>query len=76
MSFLPIRVLVVEEHPFKQLVATQVFKDSGCEWVMGVADVAAALELLDRTGTVDIVLCTLKEEGLQGLTTQIGRAHV
>ncbi|MDD0987457.1 EAL domain-containing protein [Pseudomonas shahriarae] len=69
MSFLPIRVLVVEEHPFKQLVATQVFKDSGCEWVMGVADVAAALELLDRTGPVDIVLCTLKEEGLQGLTT-------
>eukprot|EP01030_Chromulinospumella_sphaerica_P012743 gene12743-12536_t len=36
---------------------------------MGVADVAAALELLDRTGPVDIVLCTLKEEGLQGLTT-------
>ncbi|MCF4980857.1 EAL domain-containing protein [Pseudomonas gessardii] len=68
MSFLPIRVLVVEEHPFKQLVATQVFKDSGCEWVMGVADVAAALAVLERTGPVDIVLCPLKEHGVQGLT--------
>ncbi len=69
MSFLPIRVLVVEEHPFKQLVATQAFTDAGCDCVMAVADVNAALELLDRAGPVDIVLCTLKEEGMQGLTT-------
>lgn len=68
MSFLPIRVLVVEEHPFKRLVATQVFQDAGCECVMAAADLDAALELLDRAGPVDIVLCTLKEEGMQGLT--------
>lgn len=66
MSFLPIRVLVVEEHPFKQLVATQVFKDSGCEWVMGVADVAAALAVLERTGPVDIVLCPSRSMGCKG----------
>lgn len=69
MSFLPIRVLVVEEHPFKQLVATQAFTDAGCDCVMAVADVNAALELLDRSGPVDIMLCTLKEEGMHGLTT-------
>lgn len=68
MSFLPIRVLVVEEHPFKQLVATQAFKEAGCDWVMAAADLAAALALLDRAGPVDIVLCTLKKEGMQGLT--------
>lgn len=69
MSFLPIRVLVVEDHPFKQLVATQAFREAGCDSVLGVADVNTALQLLDRTGPVDIVLCALKEEGMQGLTT-------
>lgn len=68
MYFLPIRVLVIEEHPFKRLVATQIFREAGCDGVMAVADVGAALELLDRTGPVDIVLCSLKG-GIQGLTT-------
>lgn len=69
MSFLPIRVLVLEEHPFKQLVAIQAFKDAGCDSVEGVADVKAALQLLDHAGPVDIVLCALDETGMQGLTT-------
>ena len=69
MSFLPIRALVIEEHPFKRLVATQVLREAGCDGVMAVADVGAALELLDRTGPVDIAFCTLKEGGTQGLTT-------
>ena len=77
MSFLPIRVLVVEDHPFKQLVATQAFQEAGCDSVLGVADVNAALQLLDHTGAVDIVLCALKEEGMQGLATLelLGRSH-
>jgi EAL domain-containing protein (putative c-di-GMP-specific phosphodiesterase class I)/CheY-like chemotaxis protein len=69
MSFLPISVLVIEDHPFKQLVATQVFRDAGCDQVMAVANVTEALELLDRAGPVDTVLCTLEEGDAQGLTT-------
>lgn len=69
MSFLPIRVLVIEEHPFKQLVAIQAFRDAGCDSVVGAADVNAALQLLEHAGPVDIVLCALNEEGMQGLTT-------
>lgn len=68
MSFLPIRVLVIEEHPFKRLVATRVFQDLGCDEVMAVADSASALELLRCTGPVDIVLCSLKLHCTQGLT--------
>ncbi len=77
MSFLPIRVLVVEDHPFKQLVATQAFQEAGCDSVLGVDDVSAALQLLDHTGAVDIVLCALKEEGMPGLATLelLGRSH-
>lgn len=77
MSFLPIRVLVIEEHPFKRLVVTQVFREAGCDSVMAVADIGAALELLDRTGPVDIAFCTLKEGCTQGLTAieSLSRAH-
>ena len=49
MSFLPIRVLVIEEHPFKQLVAIQAFRDAGCDSVVGAADVRSVLKL---TGVV------------------------
>ena len=72
MSFLPIRVLVIEEHPFKRLVATQVFREVGCEEVAAVAAVVAAVELLERTGPVDIALCNLKDEGAHGLRAVIG----
>jgi len=78
MSFLPIRVLVIEEHPFKRLVATQVFREVGCEEVAAVTDVAAAVELLERTGPVDIALCNLKDEGAHGLRAieVLGRGHL
>lgn len=68
MSFLPIRVLVIEEQPFKRLIATRVFQDLGCEDVTAVADGAAALEVLTGTGPVDIVLCSLKLQCTQGLS--------
>lgn len=68
MSYLPIHVLIIEEHPFKQLVASQVFQEAGCDGVLTVADVASALDLIDRTGPVDIALCSLKEGCTQGLT--------
>ncbi len=68
MSFLPIRILVIEEHPFKRLVATRVFQDLGCDDVMAVGDGASAVDLLARTGPVDIVLCSLKNHCTNGLT--------
>lgn len=68
MSFLPIRVLVIEEHPFKRHVAARVFQDLGCDEVIPVADSPAALALLKRTGPADIVLCSLKLHCTQDLT--------
>lgn len=78
MSFLPIRVLVIEEHPFKRLVASQVFREAGCESVISASNLAAALTQLERTGPVDIVLCNLQDEGSRGLTSieVLSRAHL
>lgn len=67
MSFLPIRILIIEEHPFKRLVATRVFQDLGCDDVMAVADSQSALDLLSHTGPVDIALCNLKNRCIDGL---------
>lgn len=80
MSFLPIRVLIIEEHHFKRLIATRVFQDLGCEEVMAVADSASALDLLKITGPVDIVLCSLKSHCTLGLTaidelSKVGLVH-
>lgn len=68
MSFLPVRVLIIEAQPFKRLVATRVFQDLGCDHVMAVEDSCAALDLLKGTGPVDIVLCSLKLQSTEGLT--------
>ena len=68
MSFLPIRILVIEEHPFKRLVATRAFQDLGCDEVRAVADNSEALSLLNRIGPVDIPLCSLKINCTEGLT--------
>lgn len=75
MSFLPIRVLVIEDQSFKRLIATRVFQDLGCEDVMAVADGAAALELLASTGPVDIVLCSLKLNCTHGLSVIESLCH-
>ncbi|EIK63640.1 EAL domain-containing response regulator [Pseudomonas lactis] len=76
MSFLPIRILIIEEHPFKRVVASQVFQGLGCVDVITVADNAEALDLLGRTGRVDIVLYSLKTHCTQGLAwiEELGRS--
>ncbi|MDF3201795.1 EAL domain-containing response regulator [Pseudomonas sp. 1912-s] len=80
MPYLSLRVLVIEERPFKRLIATRIFQNLGCDEVMAVADSADALELLKHIGPVDIVLCSLKLDCTQGLTviqdlSRAGLAH-
>lgn len=64
MSFLPVRALIVEPHPFKRRAAEQVLLDLGCEEVVSAADADTALQLLQASGSVDIVLYSLRSKNV------------
>lgn len=67
MSDLPLRVLVLEDHPFQRSVAVNMLRGLGCREVFEASDGAHALALLDLIGTVDVALCDLQMEGMDGL---------
>ncbi|MCF5703564.1 EAL domain-containing protein [Pseudomonas syringae] len=67
MSDLPLRVLVLEDHPFQRSVAVNMLRGLGCREVFEASDGAQALALLDLIGTVDVALCDLQMEGMDGL---------
>ena len=64
---LPIRVLVLEDHPFVRAVAVKTLLQLGCEEVFQASDGLQALAVLDQVGAVDIALCDLCMEGMDGL---------
>ncbi|NBB34706.1 MULTISPECIES: EAL domain-containing protein [Pseudomonas] len=64
---LPIRVLVLEDHPFVRAVAVKMLTQLGCEAVFQASDGAQALAVLEEVGAVDIALCDLCMEGMDGL---------
>ncbi|QQZ39514.1 EAL domain-containing response regulator [Pseudomonas sp. SK3(2021)] len=67
MQALPLRVLVLEDHLFQQTVAASQLKQLGCQDVFSASNGAQALEILQRVGPVDIALCDLHMEGMDGL---------
>ncbi|MDI2591051.1 EAL domain-containing response regulator [Pseudomonas sp. 681] len=67
MSCLPLRVLVLEDHDFQRSVAVNMLRTLGCREVFEASDGAEALEVLDVVGAVDIALCDLQMEGMDGL---------
>ena len=67
MSLLPIRSLVIEEHPLKRIVATRAFQDLGCDDVISVTNSATAMEILKSKGRADVALCSLREKCMQSL---------
>lgn len=67
MSCLPLRVLVLEDHDFQRSVAVNMLRTLGCREVFEASDGAEALEVLDAVGAVDIALCDLQMEGMDGL---------
>ncbi|MCU1751621.1 EAL domain-containing protein [Pseudomonas sp. 6D_7.1_Bac1] len=64
---LPIRVLVLEDHSFARAVAVNTLKQLGCREVFQACDGAQALAVLQEVGAVDIALCDLCMEGMDGL---------
>ncbi|WP_339524065.1 EAL domain-containing response regulator [Pseudomonas sp. EL_65y_Pfl2_R96] len=67
MTALPLRVLVLEDHSFQRSVAVNMLRQLGCCEVFQAADGARALEILQEVGPVDIALCDLRMEGMDGL---------
>lgn len=67
MPNLPLRILVLEDHAFQRSVAVNMLQGLGCEQVLEASDGAQALALLDQVGSVDVALCDLQMEGMDGL---------
>jgi EAL domain-containing protein (putative c-di-GMP-specific phosphodiesterase class I)/ActR/RegA family two-component response regulator len=67
MSNIPLRVLVLEDHAFQRAVAVSLLRQLGCEEVFEAADGAEALAVLEKSGPVDIALCDLQMEGMDGV---------
>ena len=67
MSSLALRVLVLEDHAFQRAVAVKMLEQLGCAAVYDAVDGAQALALLDKVGPVDIALCDLQMEGMDGV---------
>ena len=63
----PLRVLVLEDHAFQRSVAVNMLRALGCREVLEASDGAEALALLESVGTVDVALCDLQMDGMDGL---------
>lgn len=64
----PLRVIVLEDHSFQRAIAVAMLQQLGCTDVFQAADGAEALAILDEVGPVDIALCDLHMDGMDGLT--------
>lgn len=67
MPPLPLRVLVLEDHLFQRSVATSLLKQLGCRDVLEAANGSEALAVLEQAGPVDVVVCDLQMDGMDGL---------
>lgn len=67
MSLQPLRILVLEDHAFQRSVAVSILQSLGFRQIYEASDGAQALALLKDIGCVDIALCDLQMEGMDGL---------
>ena len=62
-----LRVLILENQAFQRSIAVKMLGQLGCRYVFESAYAAEALVLLQQIGAVDIVVCDLRMEGMDGL---------
>lgn len=67
MPFLSLRVLVLEDHLFQRSVAVNLLKQLGCGEVLEASNGTEALAVLQGAGSVDVVVCDLQMDGMDGL---------
>lgn len=62
-----LRILILEDDSFQRAVAVRMFRSLCCHEVFEAADGSQALALLQQVGAVDIAVCDLQMEGVDGL---------
>lgn len=62
-----LRALVLEDHPFQRSVAVQMLRQLGYVEVLESASGGEALSLLQSTGRVDLLICDLCMDGVDGI---------
>ncbi|WP_073523174.1 EAL domain-containing response regulator [Pseudomonas fluorescens] len=62
-----LRVIVLEDHSFQRTIAVSMLQQLGCTAVFQAADGVEALAVLNKVGPVDIALCDLRMDGMDGL---------
>lgn len=67
MPMRPVRALVLEPHISQRTMAIDMLKKLGCQEVYNASGGAQALEILQKVGPVDIALCDLRLDDMDGL---------
>ena len=67
MSDNSLRILILEDDSFQRAVAVSMFRSLGCHQVFEAGDGSQALAVLEQVGAVDIAVCDLQMEGMDGL---------
>ncbi|TLG94107.1 EAL domain-containing protein [Pseudomonas edaphica] len=67
MPMRPVRALVLETHGSQRTMAINMLHELGCQEVFSASGGADALEILQKVGPVDIALCDLRLDGMDGL---------
>lgn len=61
------RVLILENQSFQRAIAVKILDQLGCREVFEASGGSEALALLERVGPVDVAVCDVRMEGMDGL---------
>lgn len=62
-----LRVLILENQSFQRVIAVRILCQLGCAQVYEAATANEAISLLEQQGPVDVVVCDVRMEGMDGL---------
>jgi len=62
-----LRVLILENQSFQRAIAVKILGQLGCREVFEASGGSEAINLLERIGPVDVVVCDVRMEGMDGL---------
>lgn len=68
MSLSTLRLLVLEDQPLQRHAFVRSLREVGCQQIVEAAGGSEALTALSQQGSVDIVLCDISIEGIDGLS--------
>lgn len=63
----PLKILVLEDHDFQRAFTVAELRALGYTEIFEAGDGAQALEVLEKKGAIDIAICDLQMEGMDGI---------